>query len=158
MPSSQYSGPPQGATATVYRCKRGDEEFAPWHQCFAAWIAFSKLLGWFMYRYWRQHSGCFFFKMKTCEAVKVIDLHRFSLHQSYEKMRHHIMREMSLLLMLQHRWDCIDLHDIMFSGFRMGKNPWTSQSLTAQIGQRDEIQGSIFFFGCPLFNNQPLVF
>lgn len=53
----------QGATATVYRCKRGDEEF----------------------------------------AVKVIDLHRFSLHQSYEKMRHHIMREMSLLLMLQHR-------------------------------------------------------
>ena len=22
----------QGATATVYRCKRGDEEFASWHQ------------------------------------------------------------------------------------------------------------------------------
>ncbi|CAL1160890.1 unnamed protein product [Cladocopium goreaui] len=53
----------QGATASVYRCKRGDEEF----------------------------------------AVKVIDLHRFCLHPAYDKLRHHIMREMSLLLMLSHR-------------------------------------------------------
>jgi len=97
--------------------------------------------------------------MKTCEAVKVIDLHRFSLHQSYEKMRHHIMREMSLLLMLQHRWDCIDLHDIMFSGFRMGKNPVKiTVPHSSVFGQRDMKFGEAFFFGCPLFNNQPFVF
>ncbi|CAJ1401078.1 unnamed protein product [Effrenium voratum] len=53
----------QGATATVYRCKRGEEEF----------------------------------------AVKVIDLHRFCLHPGFDKLRQQIMREMSLLLMLQHR-------------------------------------------------------
>jgi len=35
--------------------------------------------------------------------VKVIDLHRFCLHPAYDKLRHHIMREMSLLLMLSHR-------------------------------------------------------
>ena len=39
----------------------------------------------------------------TRQAVKVIDLHRFCLHPAYDKLRHHIMREMSLLLMLSHR-------------------------------------------------------
>lgn len=39
----------------------------------------------------------------TLQAVKVIDLHRFCLHPAYDKLRHHIMREMSLLLMLSHR-------------------------------------------------------
>lgn len=37
------------------------------------------------------------------EAVKVIDLHRFCLHPSYDKLRRQIMREMSLLQRLEHR-------------------------------------------------------
>ncbi|CAK9001802.1 Death-associated protein kinase 3 (DAP kinase 3) (DAP-like kinase) (Dlk) (MYPT1 kinase) (Zipper-interacting protein kinase) (ZIP-kinase) [Durusdinium trenchii] len=53
----------EGATAKVYKCKKGDEEY----------------------------------------AVKVIDLHRLCLNPGYEKIKHTIMREMRLLLMLQHR-------------------------------------------------------
>ncbi|CAE7826940.1 CPK1 [Symbiodinium sp. CCMP2592] len=64
----------QGATATVYRCKRGQEEY----------------------------------------AVKVIDLHRFCLHPEFQKFRQHIRREMSLLLMLQHR-NIVKLIDVFES-------------------------------------------
>ncbi|CAE7494536.1 CPK1 [Symbiodinium natans] len=64
----------QGATATVYRCKRGADEY----------------------------------------AVKVIDLHRFCLHPEFQKFRQHIRREMSLLLMLQHR-NIVKLIDVFES-------------------------------------------
>lgn len=47
----------------------------------------------------------------------------------------------------------IDLHDIMFSGFRMEKKPWTSQSLTAEkLVKEIWNSGKHFFFWMP-FNS-----